>query len=71
MQKTKIILGQKHGILMKCVVQCSPEAQKPKTFRTTAFHTQKKSDKVLEYTSRVIKKTVLTFQFIAKSKMSK
>ena len=58
MQKTKIILGQKHGILMKCVVQCSPEAQKPKTFRTAAFHTQKESDKVLEYTSRVIIKTV-------------
>ena len=71
MQKTKIILGQKHGILMKCVVQCSPEAQKPKTFRTAAFHTQKESDKVLEYTSRVIIKTVLIFQFIAKSKMSK
>ena len=71
MQKAKIILGQKHGTLMKCVVQCSPEAQKPKTFRTATFHTQKESDKVLEYTSRIIIKTVLIFHFIAKSKMSK
>ena len=71
MQKTKIILGQKHGTLMKCVVQCSPEAQKPKTFPDSRFSYAKKSDEVREYTSRVIIKTVLIFQFIAKSKMLK
>ena len=35
----------KPSSLMKCVVQCSPEAQKPKTFRIAAFHTQKNPTK--------------------------
>ena len=67
MQKAKIILGQKHGILMKCVVQCSPEAQKPKTFRIAAFYAQNFSGRSARiHFSRHIKKRVVLSHDISK-----